>query len=138
MQSNSVRVKKDALWKPILRGFRIFIRTSLKEYLDVNKIFDGSGDLSRHAQESCKRYIKSIGAPEHIQNNKLNYYALTIAMVHSSSAGLKKFFICIPKLQNQLSRLTPLFSKIFRENSIKLRKEFFANELVRYLWTRYL
>ena len=31
-----------------------------------------------------------------------------------------------------------MFSKIFRENSIKLRKEFFANELVRYLWSRYI
>lgn len=53
----SMRVKKDALWKPILRGFRIFIRTTLKEYLDVNRIFDGSGDLSKIAQDSCKRYI---------------------------------------------------------------------------------
>ena len=79
-----------------------------------------------------------MGAPEEAQNNKLNYYALTIAIVHSSSTGLKKFFICIPELQKQLARLTPLFSKIFRENSIKLRKEFFANEIVRYLWSRYI
>lgn len=30
------RVKKDALWKPLLRGFRIYLRRSLQNYLDIN------------------------------------------------------------------------------------------------------
>ena len=45
--SDEARDKKDAVWKPLLRGFRIYIRSTLKEYLDVNQIFDGTGDLSK-------------------------------------------------------------------------------------------
>ena len=131
------RVKKDALWKPLLRGFRIYLRRSLQTYLDINQIYEGSGDLSVRAQEACKKYIKSIGAPKDVQNDKLNYYGLTIALVPSSADNLAKCFTCIPKLQKEIPRLRPLFSKIFRENSIKLRSAFFSNELIRYLWAQY-
>ena len=130
----SQRVKKDALWKPLLRGFRIYLRRTLQTFLDINQIYEGSGDLSMRAQEACKKYIKSIGAPKSVQNDKLNYYGLTIALVPSSAANLNKCFMCIPKLQSEIPKLRPLFSKIFRENSIKLRQAFFSNELIRYLW----
>ena len=130
----SQRVKKDALWKPLLRGFRIYLRRTLQTFLDINQIYEGSGDLSMRAQEACKKYIKSIGAPKNVQNDKLNYYGLTIALVPSSAANLNKCFMCIPKLQSEIPKLRPLFSKIFRENSIKLRQAFFSNELIRYLW----
>ena len=43
------RVKKDALWKPLLRGFRIYLRRTLEIFLDINQIYDGSGDLSARA-----------------------------------------------------------------------------------------
>ena len=132
------RVKKDALWKPLLRGFRIYLRRSLQIFLDINQIYDGSGDLSQKAQEACKKFIKSVGAPEHIQNDKMTYSGLTIVLVPSSASNLTKFFMCIPELQSQIPRLKPLFSKIFRENSIKLRMDFFSNDLVRYLWSQYI
>lgn len=133
----SQRVKKDALWKPLLRGFRIYIRRTLQIFLDINQIYEGSGDLSMRAQEACRKYIKSIGAPIEVQNNKLNYYGLTIALVPSSAANLNKCFTCIPKLQAEIPHLRPLFSKIFRENSVKLRTSFFSNELIRYMWAQY-
>ena len=47
--SCSQRVKKDALWKPLLRGFRIYLRRNLQSYLDINSIYEGSGDLSLRA-----------------------------------------------------------------------------------------
>ena len=46
--------------------------------------------------------------------------------------------MCIPKLQGQIAHLKPLFSKIFRENSIKMRIDFFSDELIRCLWTQYI
>ena len=106
--------------------------------MEINQIYDGTGDLSEKAQEACKNYIRSIGAPEEVQNDKLNYYALAIAIVPSSTTNLSKFFVCIPKLQKELFHLQPLFSKIFRENSIRLRKDFFSHDLVRYLWAQYI
>ena len=134
----SQRVKKDALWKPLLRGFRIYLRRTLQTFLDINQIYDGSGDLSAKAQDACKKFIKSIGAPAHVQNDKRSYYGLTIALVPSSASNLNKFFTCTPMLQKEIPRLKPLFSKIFRENSIKLRIDFFSNELIRCIWARYI
>jgi len=46
-EANKKRVKKDALWKPLLRGFRAFLRRLLQMHFDINQIFDGSGDLSQ-------------------------------------------------------------------------------------------
>ena len=63
---SSQRVKKDALWKPLLRGFRIYIRRTLRIFMEINQIYDGTGDLSEKAQEACKNYIRSIGAPEEV------------------------------------------------------------------------
>lgn len=67
----------------------------------------------------------------------MNHYGLIIAMVPSSSANLEKALICIPKLQKQIPKLKPLFSKIFRENSIRLRMNFFSHELIQHLWAQY-
>ena len=74
----------------------------------------------------------------HVQEDKRNHYGLMIALVPSSTANLEKFFICVPKMQREISRLKPIFSKIYRENSIKLRLEFFSNELIRHLWSQYI
>ena len=98
MGPSNQRVKKDALWKPLLRGFRIYIRRTLRIFMEINQIYDGTGDLSEKAQEACRKYIRSIGAPEEVQNDKLNYYALAIAIVPSSTTNLGKFFMCIPQL----------------------------------------
>lgn len=46
-EAASLRIKKDALWKPLLRGFRSYLRRALENYLDISLIYDGSGDLSR-------------------------------------------------------------------------------------------
>ena len=48
-----VRVKKDALWKPLLRGFRIYLRRALKAWLNVNEVADVTGDLKVTAQVAC-------------------------------------------------------------------------------------
>ena len=65
------------------------------------------------------------------------YYALIVTVVHCSYDNLEKFFVCVPELRRELNHLKPVFSKIFRENSLALRKHFFENELVRYLWSKF-
>ena len=56
--TSSQRVKKDALWKPLLRSFRIYIRRTLRIYLDIKQIQEVQGDLSQNTQDSCRDYIK--------------------------------------------------------------------------------
>ena len=43
---NEKRLKKDALWKPLLRHFRQFIRTKIAKVIDINFIFDSEGNIS--------------------------------------------------------------------------------------------
>ena len=71
-------------------------------------------------------------------NRPFNHYALAVALAPSSSNNLSKFFNGVPELQKNLPRLKPVFCTVFRENSIKLRKKFFAEELVQILWRNYI
>ena len=108
--------------------------------MDIGQIADphGSGELSEKAQEACRKFIKSVGGSPAAQNDKMNHYGLAIILVPSSAANLNKFFMCVPKLQQEIPRLKPLFCKVFRENSIRMRMEFFSNELMRCIWTQYI
>ena len=131
------RAKKDVLWKPLLCAFRTYVRQKMRKQLDVSQIYDGSGGISMKAKESCKRFIKSVGGPEELQNDIMCHYGLIVTVVHCSYDNLNKFFVCVPELQRELNTLKPVFSKIFRENSLALRKRFFENELIRYLWSKF-
>ena len=71
-------------------------------------------------------------------NKSFNHHALAVALAPSSSSNLSKFFNGVPELQKNLARLKPVFCTVFRENSIKLRKKFFAEELVQILWKNYV
>lgn len=124
------RIKKDALWKPLLRGFRIFLRRLLQYHFDINQIFDGSGDLSTKTIQACKQFLLGIGASDDIINEQYNHHALAVALAPSSASNLHKFFEGVPALQRNLPRLKPVFCTIFRENSIKLRQKFFREELI--------
>ncbi len=132
-------MKKDALWKPLLRNFRIYLRKSLQEYLvQMSSIWDTNGDLLPSAQNACRLFIRSVGASARAQEDKFNHFGLIVTMVPSSSGNLEKFFASAPEVLSQIHRLRPLFSKIFRENSIQLRQDFFQNEMLRAIWSRYV
>ena len=62
-------MKKDALWKPLLRGFRAFLRRALQMHFDINQIFDGSGDLSQQTIAACRNFLSELGAPEEVAND---------------------------------------------------------------------
>jgi len=54
------RLKKDALWKPLLRHFRQFIRTKLGKYVDINNIFSESGDIKDLALQGCATFMDEL------------------------------------------------------------------------------
>ena len=71
------------------------------------------------------------------ERNKIKNQSSSV-LAPSSSNNLSKFFNGVPELQKNLARLKPVFCTVFRENSIKLRKKFFAEELVQILWRNYV
>jgi len=93
---SSQRVKKDALWKPLLRNFRMYVRTCLRFFVEINQIYDSHGHMSQKAQESFERYIKSSGAPQSVAQNKMHHYSLAIMIAPSSTSNLDRFFVGLP------------------------------------------
>jgi len=63
---NEKRIKKDALWKPLLRSFRCYLRTQLHKVLDVNKLFDNTGEISEKTFRTCRNYLYKMETPEEI------------------------------------------------------------------------
>ena len=43
---NLKRTKKDAIWKPLLRGFRSFMRLQIAKFVDINRIHDYNGEVN--------------------------------------------------------------------------------------------
>ena len=67
----------------------------------------------------------------------MNVIALLILSAPCSAGNLKNFFKRCNEVLRNLSALVPLFCTIFRENSIKLRRSFFKNPLIKHFWTQY-
>ena len=127
---NIKRTKKDAIWKPLLRGFRSFMRLQIAKFVDINRIHDYNGEVNYRTIEACKACLREFDAPEEFQSNNLYQHALLVLLAPSSFSNLDKFFNGLPSVQKSLPVIKQIFCRIFRENSIKLRVKFFSNELV--------
>jgi hypothetical protein len=57
---NDKRLKKDALWKPLLRHFRQYIRVNLANHVDINNIFEDSGDIKDAALAGCQAFLEEV------------------------------------------------------------------------------
>lgn len=125
------RAKKDALWKPLLRGFRNFYKDELIHALDLHKFkkFIKRAKLAE-MEEACRDFLEKSQAPRHIVENPLHWHALIVLAVPVSSKKLSSALVDIPVVQTNLPQLAPIFSGIFRENSKTSRTLFFQNELV--------
>lgn len=61
---NKKRVKKDVLWKPLLREFRSFYRSQLNQSVDLREAFNPfAADLTNTLELQCRKFLASIGAP---------------------------------------------------------------------------
>ena len=87
------RLKKDALWKPLLRHFRQFIRAKLSKYVDINNIFSESGDIKEKALQGCSSLMDEMEVPAEIRGNEEKYrLGLIILLAPSQASNLPVFF----------------------------------------------
>ena len=136
--SGAGRIKKDTLWKPMLREFRCHWRTRLNQVLDFSKIKDDStGEAIRQLEQNCRDLLIDINAAPHIVENRLNLHALIILAMPATSKKMEKYLTWLPDVRNNLPRLLNVFCSVFRENSKRIRIQFFRNELVQLLWQRF-
>ena len=135
---NEKRIKKDALWKPLLRSFRSFLRSQLHIVLDVNKVFDNKGEISDETFQACQEYLDKMEAPEEIKTNMKYSMALVVLIAPCSADKLFQFFKTSKQIKPYLSDLKTNFCTVFRENSVRLRKRFLQDKLVQHMWQRFL
>jgi hypothetical protein len=90
---NDKRLKKDALWKPLLRHFRQFIRSKLGKYVDINNIFSESGDIKEKALLGCSTFMDELEVPTEIRSAEEKYkLGLIILLAPSQASNLPVFF----------------------------------------------
>ena len=64
------RIKKDALWKPLLRSFRTWLRRLLSPDLDISKVFDMRSNVKPEVKEWCREWLKKVNAPPEVINSE--------------------------------------------------------------------
>lgn len=136
---NKKRVKKDVLWKPLLRGFRSYYRGQLNHTVNLQQVIDPfATDLTSTLEEQCYKFLVEIGAPKHITDNPLNLHALIVLAMPVAAKNLNRALRNLPRVCANLPRLISNFCSVFRENSKRIRASFFSNELIQLMWTRYI
>ena len=65
-------------------------------------------------------------------------HALIILSLPSAAKRMEETLMRVPRVRASLNHVKESFSVIFRENSKRLRINFFSNKLVQHLWTHYI
>lgn len=128
---DSQRIKKDALYKPLLRKFRAFLR----------KVFDGLG-LSKgcHYWASDKMiqqvmvFVVKIRLPMHMRTPK-TYAMLTVMLFPATIKKRPENKNYYNELGRYHSEIKDTCFEIFRENNIQKRLKFFSCPVIQALWT---
>ena len=54
-----------------------------------------------------------------------------------SGCNLEKFFDDIPSVIRTIPKVKATYCTIYRENSVRLRKQFFSDDFIQMLWAKY-
>lgn len=92
----------------------------------------------RRVENECRTVLRTIGVPEEMIERPRNLHALIVLILPVSAGNLERSLRHIPAIYGNLQELSPLFCKIFRENSCRKRLSFFSDALVRVLWSHYI
>ena len=120
------------MWKPLLRRFRKFIQESLSQERLNGKIFDYS------IKSRAEVYCRALNLPEHLLRCERTLYAV-FALVESSAVVSKRQIR--PEFRTIFGKhfdyVSSYFVRIFVENSVMQRLQFFSDPLIHLLWTKF-
>jgi len=126
------QIKKDALWKPLLRQFRRFVKLTVQ----------ASTRYTLNENEAIpvrsRDFAKQLNLPTELYNDERNHFAIFL-MVESAKITKQRKLIssCKAPMRPYLSDIRPKFFDIFYENSKKTRVGFFNDPLVQFLWSQF-
>lgn len=125
----STHVKKDALWKPLFRKFRRFI----KEYISQQVNLLDMEELSY--EERAKVYCHILKVPSSLKSIPKTKHALVLIIESHRVTKRRKLIKFYEEIMgNDLNELKQKFLDFFFENSRQRRIEYFMDPLVRHLW----
>lgn len=125
----STHVKKDALWKPLFRKFRRFI----KEYISQQVNLLDMEELSYEAR--AKIYCHILKVPPSLKCIPKTKHALVLIIESHRVTKRRKLIKFYEEIMgSDLTELKQKFLDFFFENSRQRRIEYFMDPLVRHLW----
>lgn len=77
-------------------------------------------------------------APQDLLDSTLALHALIVMALPVAASNMKKVLESVPTVRANLPSLLSPFCAVFRENSIPIRQKFFRNELVQFMWSKYI
>ena len=120
-----VTVKLNGLYKPILRAFKAYIRQIFEEEYSARSTFQHWSN--RILVKEVRTFMKqTLNAPDEMLQYE-QVLKMTTLMLPCRSKRLDPRKCC--KERNTLVQ-------VFQENSRSLRSEFFADPLVKFLWSK--
>jgi hypothetical protein len=132
-------IKKDALWKPLLRQFRRFIKFQAANNRSAE---NHRQSLNSHSEIETKAfyYAQTFSLPAHLQPRHAqdygNAYGLFILIESNRISHQRRIIpywkeLMKPYVSNTVERI---YFKIFYENCKKQRIDFFKDRLIQHLW----
>jgi len=119
------------LWKPLLRSFRAFLRKLAKiECNPARNMFKPNGKLRILAKKRWSVLLKTINAPEYYREDVQSQQALGVLLAPVTKGNLERFFKDVPSLVLNIDLSKDIYCTIFRENSFKLRSQFFSDKFI--------
>jgi len=89
-----VRVKKDLLWKPLLRGFRSYYRNKLNGYINMQWVVDPlRTDRTVYLEQSARRFLMDLGAPCHLVDDPMSQHGVIILSMPISARNMERYFL---------------------------------------------
>ena len=82
--------------------------------------------------------MTSIGAPVSITSDEVNLHAIIILFTPSCAKNMHEALRRMPRIRANLNMLLAKFCAIFRDNSSRMRADFFSDPLVQFMWQRYI
>lgn len=130
-------LKKDELWKPVLRMFRKFVRQRMRQEFEINNPLAHGGKIKQNTLKACQSFLCTFDAPASLIQTEFNILALIVILSRCQAKNLNARFSSLQDKQ-LIYRLKQTYCQLFRENSAVLRRSFFSEALVQLLWPRFI
>lgn len=139
------KIKKDALWKPLLRQFRRYIKKQAPSSMEKQSLHKRYG-LQTHKQDRDPTKIQQLALQLYdafdlpLSLRTLHNAFAVLLLVQSHKMTRKR--VLLPYFQivmeGSYQSIVDVFLSVFHENSRALRVKFFSNKLIQILWQKFV